>query len=44
MPRRTRSDDRRIPQHSKNRKRPRRWHRGQDQDHRYLKAIGRLAA
>jgi hypothetical protein len=44
MPRRNISDERRRPQHSKNRKRPRRWHRGLDQDHRYLKALGRLAA
>ena len=44
MPRRNRDDDRRRPQHSKNRKRPRAWHRGQDQDHRYLKALRRLVA
>lgn len=42
MPRRNRWYERRRQQHSKNRKRPRRWHRGGREDSLYLKAEGRL--
>jgi hypothetical protein len=43
MPRRTRWWQTTRPQHSKNRKRPRRWHRGGQEDFRYLKATRRIA-
>lgn len=43
MPRKTRWYERSRPQHSKSRKRPRRWRRGAQEDFRYLQAIRKIA-